>query len=286
MKKHLSTIILLLILVVGLGLLAYPSFSNWWNNNMATRMIASYTKSVTEIDDSEFEALLTAAREYNEELKNRGSYFLDLDEEEKEVYNSVLDVTGTGIMGYIEIPSIKCTLPIYHSTDDAVLQIAIGHLDFSHLPVGGEGTHTALSGHRGLPSARLFTDIDRLVIGDQFYLNMLGETLTYEVDQINIVLPDEMDSLRPVEGQDLCTLITCTPYGINSHRLLVRGHRVDTTAQGYVRVTADAIQIRPVQVAPFVAAPILLILLILLFTTPSQVDDYDDDNPKGGVFRA
>ena len=188
-----------------------------------------------------------------------------LTEEQQEQYEELLNLSGTGIMGYIEIPQIDCKLPIYHGTEAAVLQIAIGHINGSSLPVGGPGTHTILSGHRGLPSARLFSRLDELETGDRFMLHVLDETLTYEVDQIRIVLPDELDELSIEEGQDLCTLVTCTPYGINTHRLLVRGHRVenDATAQE-VRVTADAMQIEPLYIAPIVAAPLLLILLILL----------------------
>ena len=168
-------------------------------------------------------------------------------------------------MGYIEIPSIDVHLPIYHGTDDAVLQIAVGHLEWTSLPVGGESTHCVLSGHRGLPSARLFTDLDQLKEGDYFMLNILDETLTYEVDQIRIVEPQETDDLLIVEGEDLVTLVTCTPYGINTHRMLVRGRRIATEEVRAVRrVTADAIQIEPIIVAPFVALPILLVLLIVL----------------------
>lgn len=176
-----------------------------------------------------------------------------------------MDVTGTGVMGYIEIPTIQCTLPIYHGTDDSVLQVAVGHLEWSSLPVGGESSHCVLSGHRGLPSAKLFSNLDKLNTGDIFELRVLNEVLTYEIDQILIVEPDESDNLRIIEGQDYCTLVTCTPYGVNSHRLLVRGHRVENTEEAKnVYVTADAAQIEPLIVAPIVAIPILLVLLLLL----------------------
>ena len=168
-------------------------------------------------------------------------------------------------MGYIDIPEIKCTLPIYHGTSHAVLQIAVGHVEGTSLPVGGEGTHCVLSGHRGLPSARLFTDLDQLVAGDLFLLQILDETLTYEVDQIRIVLPTEVSDLTIEKGKDYCTLVTCTPYGVNSHRLLVRGHRVaNEESVAHVRVTADAIRIDPILVAPAAAAPMLLLLFIWL----------------------
>ena len=191
-------------------------------------------------------------------------------------------MSGNGIIGYIEIPSIGCSLPIYHGTDEAVLQIAVGHIAGTSLPVGGQGTHCALSGHRGLPSAKLFTDLDKMVDGDIFVLRVLDETLTYAVDRILIVEPYEMDALEIEAGKDYCTLVTCTPYGINTHRLLVRGHRIENIAQAkIVRVTADAVQIEPLIVAPIVAIPLLLLLLILLLL-PGQPKkkhggDPDDD---------
>ena len=263
MKKHASTIFLILILLIGVSLLLYPTFADWWNSFHQTRAIASYSEEVANIDDDRYAELWTAAREYNLALLDRENGFW-LSEERKEEYQSLLNIGGNGIMGYIEIPELKITLPIYHGTDEAVLQIAVGHLDWSSLPVGGSSTHCVLSGHRGLPSARLFTDLDKMVEGDLFLLRILDEVLTYEVDQIRIVLPHEVDDLVIEENKDLCTLVTCTPYGVNSHRLLIRGHRVETQETGVVRVTADAIQIEPAIVAPFLAAPVLLFLLLLL----------------------
>ena len=264
MKKHISTILLVLVFIIGLSLLLYPSFSDWWNSFHQTRAIASYSEVVADMDDDKYADLWDAAWEYNRSLVDRHNQFV-LDDEQKAQYEALLDVGGTGIMGYIEIPSIGTSLPIYHGTDEGVLQIAVGHLDWTSLPVGGESSHCVLSGHRGLPSAKLFTDLDQLIEGDIFVLYILDEVLTYEVDQIRIVLPAEVDELTIEEGKDLCTLVTCTPYGINTHRLLVRGHRVENqeTAQT-VRVTADAIQIEPVIVAPLVAAPMLLILLVAM----------------------
>lgn len=264
MKKHASTIFLVLILLIGLSLLLYPTFADWWNSFTQTRVIASYSQEVAGIDDDRYAELWEAAREYNRSLLERDNSFL-LPEEKLEEYNSLLNIGGNGIMGYIEIPEQKITLPIYHGTDETVLQIAVGHLDWSSLPVGGESSHCILSGHRGLPSAKLFTDLDKVVEGDVFLLRVLDEVLTYEVDQIRIVLPNEMDDLIITEGEDYCTLVTCTPYGINSHRMLVRGHRIENLEEvRTVRVTADAIQIEPAVVAPFLAAPFLLIMLIVL----------------------
>ena len=213
------------------------------------------------IDDNQYDEIWNDAWDYNASLLSRGNRY-KLTDAQKEEYEQLLDVSGLGIMGYIEIPIIGVTLPIYHGTEEAVLQVAIGHLEWTSLPVGGESSHCVVSGHRGLPSAKLFTDLDRLVVGDLFMFRVLDEVLTYEVDQIMIVEPHEVDSLKIEEGKDLCTLITCTPYGINSHRMLVRGHRVENREEAKaVRITGDAIQIEPTIVAPIVALPILLILL-------------------------
>lgn len=271
MKRHGTTIILLIVFIVGLSLLLYPTFSDWWNSMHQSRAVASYVEQVANIDDDQYDRIWNAAWEYNASLSDRSNSFL-LEVEEKAEYNALLNVGGTGIMGYIEVPTIGITLPIYHGTDEAVLQVAVGHLEWTSLPVGGEGSHCVVSGHRGLPSARLFTDLDKLVIGDQFIIRVLDEILTYEVDQILIVEPHETDALMAERGQDLCTLVTCTPYGINTHRLLVRGHRVETQEEAQaIRVTADATQIEPIIVAPLVALPILLVLLIgLMLPKPKR----------------
>ncbi|MGN0993934.1 MAG: class C sortase [Butyricicoccus sp.] len=262
MRKHLSTIILILVFLTGLSLLLYPTVSDYWNSLHQSRAIAAYAEQVAGLDDNTYELLWADAQAYNATLPGKVNRFV-LTDEERARYESLLNVSGNGILGYIEIPSIKCSLPIYHGTDEGVLQIAVGHIEGSSLPVGGEGTHCVLSGHRGLPSAKLFTDLDQLDRGDTFLMRILDETLTYEVDQILIVEPHEIDALEIEPGQDYCTLITCTPYGINTHRLLVRGHRVENQAEAKtVRVTADAMQIEPVLVAPAVAAPMLLLLLI------------------------
>ena len=262
--SNFTTYLLVLILFVGLSLLLYPSFSDYWNSFHQSRAISSYAENVANLDEDQYAALWDAAWEYNQALLNRDSGFA-LPEEMEGTYRQLLDVSGLGVMGYIEIPAIDCTLPIYHGTEESVLQIAVGHLDWSSLPVGGASSHCVLSGHRGLPSAKLFTNLDKLREGDVFILRVLDEVLTYEVDQILIVLPQESKSLAIQEGQDLCTLVTCTPYGINTHRLLVRGHRIETSPEAReIRITADAMQIEPLIVAPVVAAPILLILLILL----------------------
>ena len=262
MKKNTSNILLVLILLIGLSLLLYPSFADWWNSFTQSRAIATYATNVANMDDEKYEALWDAAWEYNASLRDRKNVYV-LSDAQKAEYENLLNIGGNGIMGYIEIPEQNITLPIYHGTDEAVLQVAVGHLDWTSLPVGGTDSHCVLSGHRGLTSARIFTDLDKMVVGDIFMMRVLDEVLTYEVDQILIVEPHEVEALHIMPDEDLCTLVTCTPYGINTHRLLVRGHRIANQEEArVVRVTADAIQIQPIIVAPFLAAPVLLFLLI------------------------
>ena len=258
-RKHFTTILLVLILLTGMSLLLYPTVSDYWNSFHQSQAIASYVEAVAEIDNTDYEKMWQEAVAYNEKLKDNSGRWTPTDEELEE-YERLLNVSDTGIMGYIEIPKIKVSLPIYHGTDEAILQIAIGHIPGSSLPVGGKGTHCVVSGHRGLPSAKLFTDLDQLEEGDLFMMRILDETLTYEVDQVRIVEPEELSDLEIDEDKDLCTLVTCTPYGINSHRLLVRGHRVENLKEDTIRVTADAQQIDPVMVAPAVAVPLILLL--------------------------
>ena len=275
---RLTTVILVLILIAGVCLLLYPSVSDYWNSFHQTRAIATYAEEVAGLDEDRYEAVWQAAKEYNAALLQRENHFI-LTDGQKADYEQQLDVSGVGVMGYVEIPCIKCSLPIYHGTDEAVLQIAVGHLEWSSLPTGGESTHCVLSGHRGLPSARLFTDLDKLETGDVFMLRVLDEVLTYEVDQFLIVEPQETQALQIVEGEDYCTLVTCTPYGVNTHRLLVRGHRIENLADSAsVRVTADAVQIEPLLVAPVVAIPMLLILLIVLLI-PRKPRNRNGDDP-------
>lgn len=258
-KRTVTTIVLVAALLVGLSLLLYPTVSDWWNSMHQSRAITSYAESVASLDEATYEELLDEARAYNETLVGKENRF-EMTDEERQEYEDLLSVDGTNVIGTIEIDKIDCSLPIYHGSDDAVLQVGVGHLEGSSLPVGGESTHAVITGHRGLPSAKLFTDLDQLEIGDTFVITVLDETLTYEVDQIRIVEPTDLSDLAIEEGQDLCTLVTCTPYGINTHRLLVRGHRVENAADGQ-RVPADAIQVEPTLVAPIVAVPLLVALL-------------------------
>lgn len=262
-RKHISTIFIILIFLVGLGFISYPTVSNLWNQAHQSRAIATYTEQVEKLDDSSNKEMLKAARKYNKELLKKADHW-KLSKKDKKKYESLLDVSGTGIMGYIEIPKIDCSLPVYHGTDEGALQIAIGHLEGSSLPVGGKSSHCVLSGHRGLPSARLFTDLDQMEEGDTFILNILGHKLAYEVDQIKVVLPEEMSDLEIQEGKDLCTLVTCTPYGINTHRLLVRGHRTKYVEE---KVEEQKVQTKKVDirlVAAGAAGALVLIIIIIV----------------------
>ena len=276
MKKHASTILLLLIFFIGLSLLLYPTFADWWNSFHQSRAVASYVEQVANMDDDQYQEIWNAAWDYNSSLVDRPNDYL-LSDEQRERYNALLNVGGNGIMGYIEVPKLDIVYPIYHGTDEAVLQIAIGHLDWTSMPVGGVSSHCVVSGHRGLPSARLFTDLDQMEVGDTFLLRVLDEVLTYEVDQILIVEPHVTEDLLIVEGQDLCTLVTCTPYGINTHRLLVRGVRIETVQQKTIYITGDAHRIEPLIVTPIVALPILFTLMMIVLFKPVQKDDLGDD---------
>ena len=273
-----TTAFLVLLLLAGVSLLLYPSLSDYWNSMHQTRAIASYAETVSQLDTAQYDEMWKAAQDYNRSLAQRETAFA-LTDEQKAAYESLLDVSGLGVMGYIEIPEIDCSLPIYHGTEESVLQVAVGHLEWSNLPVGGEGTHCVLSGHRGLPNAKLFTNLDKLAVGDTFLLRVLDEVLTYEVDQILIVEPEQVDALGIVPGEDYCTLVTCTPYGINTHRLLVRGHRVENTPEAArMHVTADATQFDPLLVAPVLAIPVLLLLLMILLVPKRRRKSREDKN--------
>ena len=267
MRKNLSTIILILIFLVGLSVMLYPSVSDAVNRKHQSRAVAGYAEEVEQLSDADYQTYFDAADAYNRQLNTTPNAFYKPDLVSG--YAQTLDISGTGILGYITIPKISVELPIYHGTDEGVLQVAAGHLEGSSLPVGGAGTHAVISAHRGLPSAKLFTNLDELEVGDRFTITVLNRVLTYEVDQISIVLPTEIDQLLPTEGMDYVTLMTCTPYGINTHRLLVRGKRVETTeSQKHIRVAADAFRIEPIIVAPILAIPMLLAALVGVLVAP------------------
>jgi len=273
LKKHLLTVILVAGLAAGAGLLLYPSVANYWNSFHQTRAIMDYNDAVSSMSHEDYDAILDEARDYNKKLGETGIQW-NMTDAQKEEYNRMLKINGTDVMGYVSIPKIHVKLPMYHGTDEAVLQTSIGHLEQTSLPVGGKRSHCSVSGHRGLPSARLFTDLDKLKEGDTWTMNVLNETLTYEVDQIRIVEPEDLSNLGIMGKKDFCTLITCTPYGINTHRLLIRGHRIPN-ADGDANLTADAIQIEPKYIAPFLAIPILIALFIILMISTRRARRYE-----------
>lgn len=278
-RNNLTTVILVVALLAGLSLLLYPSFSDYWNSYHSSQAITDYSNAVKDMDNEKYGELLEQAREYNSALAS-GTQEFYLTEQEKKYYDSMLDVSGNGIMGYIEIPKIGVYLPVYHGTEESALQVAVGHLEWSGLPVGGESTHCVLSGHRGLPSAKLLTNLDKMQEGDVFVLRVLDEVFTYEVDRISIVEPNDISQMQIEQGQDLCTLVTCTPYGINTHRLLVRGHRVENTKESLsIRIMSEANQIDPLLVAPIVALPVLAVTLIIIFIPKGRKngDDKSDE---------
>lgn len=262
-RNILSTIFIALILTIGIGLLLYPTVSNWWNEMHQSRAIADYTSAVENLKETDYDALRKEAEQYNADLRNEESKFVPTDEM-SERYFKLLDIGGNGIMGYIEIPSINVKLPIYHGTDEAVLQIATGHIQGSSVPVGGPSTHAAISGHRGLTSAKLFTQLDKVTEGDMFYIHILNEILAYQVDQINVVLPNEMDLLAIEDNKDFCTLITCTPYGVNSHRLLVRGARTEMPTEETEQIMLPAETTQDEGVSPAVIGAVVLIVLLVI----------------------
>ena len=256
-----------MIFLVGLSVMLYPSVSDAVNRKHQSRAVADYAEEVEQLSDADYQTYFDAADAYNRQLNTTPNAFYKPDLVSG--YAQTLDISGTGIMGYITIPKISVELPIYHGTDEGVLQVAAGHLEGSSLPVGGAGTHAVISAHRGLPSAKLFTNLDELEVGDRFTITVLNRVLTYEVDQISIVLPTEIDQLLPTEGMDYVTLMTCTPYGINTHRLLVRGKRIENAEnQKHIRVTADALRIEPIIVAPALAVPMLLVMLVVMLAVP------------------
>ena len=262
-RKNLITIVLVSVMIVGLGLILYPSFSDYWNSFTQSRIIMEYADNIANMNTEEYKRIISSAKQYNDELRSKSNRW-SMTESELNAYMAELNIDGKGSIGYISIPKIDQRLPIYHGTSENTLISAIGHLEGTSLPVGGAGTHCVLSGHRGLPSARLFTDLDIMKEGDTFTLTILNEMLTYEVDQIKIIEPYDYAPLQIYEGDDFCTLMTCTPYGINTQRLLVRGRRIDNP-NGEAQVIADAIQIEASYVAPFIAVPMVFVLLLWMF---------------------
>ena len=261
MKRNKIGIVLVLMLFVGVCGLLYPSVSQYWNTKTQTRAVENYREILDSLQPEDYTAFFQEAEAYNTALSELN--FPLVDYPQLNGYHDILNISGNGVMGYISIPKIGVELPLYHGVSPEVLNIACGHIEGTSLPVGGESTHCVLSAHRGLPHARLFTDLDKMELGDTFLLTVLDRELTYQVDQITVVRPDEIDDIQIVAGEDHCTLLTCTPYGINSHRLLVRGTRIENAAP-VLYVTSDAYRIDSLVATPIVAAPILLILLVVL----------------------
>ena len=261
MKRDKIGILLVFMLFIGVCGLLYPALSQYWNSKTQTRAVENYQAILDSLKEEDYTAFFQEAESYNKALFALKDHLADY--RDLEGYDRILNVTGNGIMGYLVIPKLGVELPVYHSISPEVLNIACGHLEGTSLPVGGENTHCVLSAHRGLPHAKLFTELDKMELGDTFTVTVLDQTVTYQVDQIKVVRPNEIDDVRIVEGQDLCTLLTCTPYGINSHRLLVRGRRIKN-APPVLYVTSDAYRIDSLVATPIVAAPILFVLLIVL----------------------
>ncbi len=270
LKKQIPNFIFAIIFLVGLCIFLYPSVSNYINSKHQSRAISSFEEAMSEFSDEDYQKLWDKAIAYNEVLATKPLNF-NLTDEEKKEYDSILDPLGTGVMGYIEIENIGVSLPIYHGTEESVLQVGIGHLEGTSFPTGTDSTHTVLSGHRGLPSSKLFSDLDQMIVGDSFLLHVMNQTFAYQVDQISIVLPEEVNSLGIVDGKEYVTLVTCTPYGVNTHRLLVRAKRVDYSEETKLIVPADATRYGNLFVAPFIGAPLLLIAFIVyLFATSKR----------------
>ena len=265
MKKLLPNLLLAAVFLAGLTLLLYPTISNYVNERHQSHVVSTYESDLAQLPQEDYGPMLQAAEEYNTELAKNPDRFLQTDEEAA-IYQSLLDPTSNGIMGYVEIEKIGVKLPIYHGTDESVLQVGAGHVEGTSLPVGGIGTHCAISGHRGLPSAMLFTDRDQLVVGDTFVLHVLDQTLTYQIDQILVVKPSDLDTLEIDPTKDYCTLITCTPYGVNSHRLMLRGIRTENAAQQpTTAATAPLAEQTPYDAtAGLIVIAILALVLVLL----------------------
>ncbi|MBR5023280.1 MAG: class C sortase [Oscillospiraceae bacterium] len=276
MKNRKTTIILLISFFIGLSVLLYPSISSYWNSKTQSKAIVDYESMLSQYKPEDYTALFEAAHDYNQKLSkldNPMQNYYQLSD-----YNKILNLGDTGMIGYVSIPKISQELPVYHGTSNSVLSIAVGHLEGTSLPVGGESTHSVVSAHRGLPTAVLFTHLDRMEIGDTFNFKILDRTITYEVDQIRIVEPNDSSLLQIDLGKDYCTLLTCTPYGINTQRLLVRGHQVDATQTRNLYVANEAFRIEPMVVVPFVALPIIFVLLIYVMFAPVKKETLGEDN--------
>ena len=282
MRSRKTWIILTIGFLVGISVLFYPAFSDYWNSKTQSRAIVNYEAVLEYLEPADYTAIFQAAYDYNDALREVD--FPLLNYEQVPGYYDALKLDGTDIIGYVKIDKIGVELPIYHGTSDEVLSVGVGHLEGTSLPVGGENTHSVMSAHRGLPSAKLFTDLDRLEPGDTFQITVLDQVLTYQVDQVMVITPTEVEDLLIAEGKDYCTLFTCTPYGINTHRLLVRGIRIETIVEKpIIYVANEAFRIEPLLVTPAVAAPMLLVFFIHLmvkYREPPKKKEGDSDHAK------
>ena len=276
MRSKKSTIILLVSFFIGLSVLLYPSISSYWNSKTQSEAIVDYESMLSQYKPEDYTAIFAEADAYNKQLAQLNDPLVE--HNRLPDYNGILNVGGTGMMGYITVPKISQELPVYHGTSDGVLSVAVGHLQGSSLPVGGENTHCVVSAHRGLPTAVLFTHLDRMEIGDIFYFTILDRTITYEVDQIRIVEPDDASLIQIKDGKDYCTLLTCTPYGINTQRLLVRGHQIDASQTRKLYVANEAYRIEPLVVMPIVALPIIFVLLIYVMLAPVKKESFGEES--------
>ncbi len=263
-----ATVIMLVLFCVSLCVLLYPSISQHWNAKVQSKAVSDYNNILSFMDEQDYKKYKIEAEDYNRRLSSLSAPLLEYSSISG--YEATLNIDKSGVMGYIAIDKIGVELPIYHGISEKVLAVAVGHIEGTSLPVGGKGTHCVLSAHRGLPNAKLFTDLDRLEKGDTFTLNLLGDTLTYQIDQIKTVLPSEISDLQTVAGEDYCTLVTCTPYGIHSHRLLVRGERIQTAQYKKLYITAEAAIVDKLIVTPIVALPILFVLIMIVLLKPAK----------------
>lgn len=270
-----TTVLLIIVFFVGLSVMLYPTISNHWNERSQSKAIIDYEKMLASIEPEDYTAYFEAAEGYNEKLSKLAYPLIEFDKVDG--YEEILDVTGTGMMGYLTIDKINLELPVYHGAEENVLSVAVGHLQGTSFPIGGESTHSVVSAHRGLPTATLFTNLDHMEIGDTFYFTILDEVITYQVDQIKVVEPTETNDLVIENGKDYCTLLTCTPYGINTERLLVRGKRIESVAKKSIHITSDAIQIDPLIITPIVAMPILLVLLLVVLFKPIKKESLGEE---------
>lgn len=270
MKKttnKMFTLILLIIFFIGLSVLLYPAISQYWNSRVQSKAIIDYDRMMQSMSEEDFSAEWEKANDYNDKLRKLPFPLRDYKKLDKQ-YNAACNIGGDGIMGYIAIDKLQLEIPIYHGGSDTVLNSACGHYEGSSLPVGGESTHSVLMAHRGLPHAKLFTNLDKMQVGDTFVINMMGQELTYEVVQVKIVLPDDVSDVQIVKGEDYCTLVTCTPYGINTHRLLVQGTRIETIRHREIYITSDAFLVDRIIVTPIVAMPIIFVLIVIVVFKP------------------